>query len=208
MKRALLIAILGLAMCGVAAAAGVAPNKRRSCAPQQARVRLASERVHVYRVRGRTYACHIETGRRHALGDYPSSASQTVTWLSAIRLAGDLVGHGIVVSREKDWPGVSVRNVRTGGLVHSVEAVTALGRQDRWLRAYVTDLVLHPSGDVAWIAQNAHVDPVRFEVFKIDTSAGRVVLDASPSIRPQSLALSGREIYWINGEEPRSSRLR
>jgi hypothetical protein len=208
MRRLLVVAVLVAGIGGVIVAVDAAPAERRSCAPQAARLRLASERVQVYRVRGRTYACHIKTGKRQALSDYPSSASQTVIWLSAMRLAGDLVGHGIVVSRSEDWPGVNVRNVRTGRLVHSVEAITALGRQDRWLRAYVTDLVLHPSGDVAWIAQNAHVNPVRFEVFKLDTTAGRVLLDASPAIRPESLALSGREIYWINGDEPHSNRLR
>lgn len=195
-----MVAVLGLVLV-----TGVAEGKPRACAPEGARVHATGAKLQVYRHRGRMYACHRHTGTRRALAD---DLAPAVLWLSSIRVAGDLVGHGVVVSRGDDLPLVGVRNIRTGALVHLAEAVTPMGRRDDKLRAFVRDLVLHPSGDVAWIAQNANVWPARFEVYKIDGAAGRVMLAASTAIHPDSLLLHGRTISWIAGDDRRFARLR
>jgi hypothetical protein len=73
----------------------------------------------------------------------------------------------------------------------------------------VTDLELSSEGAVAWIVSGRPDDDDYFYVQKTDgTADGQVVLDEGAAIDPRSLAISGRRIYWTNGDQVRSAVLR
>jgi hypothetical protein len=83
------------------------------------------------------------------------------------------------------------------------------------LNEVVRSLVLKPNGSIAWIALFSPPgdQPLEsYQVNEVETDRGdrRTKLDQGPTIRPRSLALSdGRKtIYWRNGTEVRSARLR
>jgi len=71
-----------------------------------------------------------------------------------------------------------------------------------------TQIVLAPSGSVAWIVNdNFSPDPPTFQVWKAPVGAAPVRLASGGDIDPQSLALAGGRLYWTQAGSPRSDTL-
>jgi hypothetical protein len=158
-------------------------------------------RVHAHSARQRTYVCDVRSGRSHYLGDRLTfSGGGTDFVVGHYRLAGHYLGYSYDESGMEDYTTVRVMDIRTGRLRHNADGITQLGTPDFNQKPGVTDLELRPSGDVAWIARNIYVQPMRLEVFKLDAQ-GRTLLDAKSQIDPNSLAISGKRIYWTTGAQ-------
>lgn len=71
-----------------------------------------------------------------------------------------------------------------------------------------TQIVLAPSGSVAWIVNNsAQASSPTSEVWKAPVGAGPVRLASGGDIDPHSLALAGGRLYWTQAGSPRSDTL-
>jgi len=80
--------------------------------------------------------------------------------------------------------------------------------------ARVRDVVLMPSGNVAWIqtapSEGQALDEVpQFNSFEVGARQGgkTVLLDSGRGIDPRSLASSGSILYWTNGARASTARL-
>lgn len=77
--------------------------------------------------------------------------------------------------------------------------------------AFVSDVELQRTGSVAYIEASSTnptvTDPDTFEVAKREAGT-TTVLDSGPEIGPDSLAVSGTTVYWTNGLQAKSARLR
>lgn len=169
----------------------------RSCRPHGASAVTSNSVAQVYRIRGRTFGCVRSGGPRRALGDYPLSASETTLRVSNVRLSGRQVAYSFDTSRDKAESEVRVKNLGTGKLLHDATAVASMaGLGDfNGKPAGVTALEFGSGSDVAWIARNVYVAPVRLEVFALHGHSRRL-LAADPSIDPTSLRVVDHRILW------------
>ena len=153
------------------------------------------------------YGCLHSRGRRVGLG-VVGAAGVFLDRIAPVRLAGRYVGHANEFTASPgDATGavVLVTDLRTGRVKRRFENAPTFSTYD------VTDLELSVTGSVAWIARvrSGAGGAEIHEVVKMDsTTATAQVLDAGPSIAPDSLALSGSTLYWTNGAVPRSAVLR
>lgn len=93
---------------------------------------------------------------------------------------------------------VEVVNAKRGylGLSHDVD-------DDPAVTTTVTDLVLRPTGSVAWINDRAGVRSV-----EALTSGDLRTLDSGTEIKADSLNLQGTTLSWTNGVEAKTATLR
>jgi hypothetical protein len=71
----------------------------------------------------------------------------------------------------------------------------------------VTDLVLRPTGRIAWIGPGERAGGSGYAVWTQGSNNAAVAVDAAPGIEPGSLALAGSRLYWIRAQQPQSQRL-
>ena len=207
---------LGLAV----ATGGVADAARkgaRACQPNGSKTVLASGTARVFTKRGpkrpasadpstltRLYGCGA--GRRPVKMATRGVYSAGTLSFRLEQLAGRFAS---VVTSSDDRGGYSdelevydLRRRRRTSLISPVQ------------EARIRDVVLMPSGNVAWIqtatsaGQAPGGEPV-FNNFEVRTRQGgrTVLLDSGPGIGARSLASSGSTLYWTNGPQARTARL-
>jgi len=215
---ALLAALVLLGV--VPAMGGVADAARkgaRACQPNGSKTVLASGTARVFTKRGpkrpasadpstltRLYGCRA--GRRPVKMATRGVYSAGTLSFRLEQLAG---GFASVVTSSDDRGGYTdelevydLRRRRRTSLISPVQ------------EARIRDVVLVPSGNVAWIqtapsaGQAPGGDPV-FNSFEVRTRQGgrTVLLDSGPGIGATSLASSGSILYWTNGAQARTARL-
>jgi hypothetical protein len=165
---------------------------------------LANDQVRIYRVKDRdgprvVVACHRSNGRR------------TGIWYGAglpdhLRLARRFLATASRnCNRYYCMASVYRRDVRSGRLR------TLQLESGSWPPRAV-DLELARDGSVAWITAsggNSPMDPPAIFTVRTADPSGRVSIhDESPAIASDSLALSGRYVYWIKDGVPASAGLR
>lgn len=169
----------------------------------------------VYRVRDRTpgfeqsiwYGCERRTGKLRRL-----DRGREFVHVSNIALAGRFVGYS---AWEEDPAGleiaeqVHVDDLRSGD-GHRFDAAL---HYETGVNQRVRSLVLAPRGSTAWIVERGAPGTISsLGVHRVEASRDwkRTRLDEGPAIARRSLALSddSKRIYWRNGHEARSARLR
>jgi hypothetical protein len=107
---------------------------------------------------------------------------------------------------------IIVRNVATGAVLHRLPTgspATPPKYRDVGIGP-ATALVVKRDGAVAWIVEiveeSASGAVVTYQVHAVDSTGSRV-LAASSEIEPESLALAGSTLYWMQGGKPQSATL-
>jgi hypothetical protein len=182
------------------AALGLAPDAAGGRAADCSRTGTtidANSRIRLYRVGSAQahviYAC-ARTGKRRKLGTLEIDGSGLVQLV----LAGRYVAYDNQVCNRTDGgctSYVEVRDALTGRYVRSIAGVPP---------AAVSDIVLTPTGEVAWLRAAAEG---RASLHKSDAEGEDVLLDDG-SAEPGSLALAGTRVYWTSAGQPRSAQLR
>jgi len=180
---------------------------------------VANRTIRVYLRRNklggeRLRVCWVTTGAAQTI---KFSAAPVLDLVRQYRIAGRYFAAATVeVLNKPAAPGVGLgvgvwdakrRKVVAGFLAQPPEpGATDLLYTDS--RPGVTDLELTSGGAVAWIVSGRPNNDGYFSIQKADgTAPGKVVLDEGPTIDPDSLAIGGNRIYWVNAGQPRSAIL-
>jgi hypothetical protein len=196
----------------VGAAAPIAPSAvarhhRSLCNPHGSETLAANRSVRVYSLpewiegvrtgRHRTYVCLFRRGKTLALE--PSHRPRFHT-LAHFTLAGTVLAfvenqHGI----DTGCVGINVIDVAKGRTIFSVP-VGCYSANFGGSGVVAVNLIVNEHGSVAWIVSRRETnEPMTFEVHIGSTSGSALLLDAGPSIVPESLRLApGGEVSWLD----------
>ena len=195
-------AVIGVAWSVSAADTSAATSP--ACSPSGIKTLAQTTSVRVYRLgKVRVYGCVFSSGARRRLDRGSAFPVQP----STIRINGRFVGfaRGAPTARGDDLS-VNVVDLRSGDALYSVEDPG--GTDDI---APITDLEVTSTGAMGWIVRVESEPHVRRnEVLSVDT-AGVRIRDAGTNtagIEPNSLAVSGRRIYWVKGDTAMTVKLR
>jgi hypothetical protein len=107
---------------------------------------------------------------------------------------------------------IQVRDLRTHRLIHSSPTSTSEPPPSKVIgNGPAEGVVVKSNGSVAWIAvdgvhPNAPTLSTTYQVWKIDRT-GQHLLAMGPQIVPDSIALAGSTVYWMNGGAPEMAAL-
>jgi hypothetical protein len=208
-----------IALGAVAIALFTAPAAQagKTCRPQPRHATVqtvaANDLVRVYKIvdpdhaegfpdMGDVYACDRATGWRRKLG--LDGAYPDLIEIRPLRVVGRLVAYSNSCTGCRDhyrFPGrVSVLDMATR---HHLSVYTHADQD-----GYATDLVLAPSGSVAWISAESYVENRRVYVVRRHDSGGTADLDRGRHIDPRSLTLDADSVLqWTHSRESRSAPL-
>jgi hypothetical protein len=197
LKLAFVAVSLLFALMPPAASAG---TKRAPCTFVQPTVTVyASEYARVFQKRAKdadnpdpVYACLYSRNRVFRLGTDDCFDSHGV---GDVRLAGRYVGYSVeVCGISEGSDDVRVKDLRTGALVHHVDATDTVPVPDSYV---VTDLELRRTGAVGWIVERFEdAGPNGFEVHTLGRDGVNRIVDSSTQIEKNSLALSQQWLFW------------
>lgn len=195
--------------------ADAARKGARACQPAGSRTVAASGSARVYTRRGRVRFASPPTGtilNGCRVGGRPVKMAVAAEFSAGtlsfgkVELAG---GFASVVTSSDD----------RGGFSQELEVYNLRGRRRVALisppqGARIRDVVLRPSGNVAWIqtapsagqAPDEEPELNSFEV-RARQRGKTVLLDSGAAINPESLAGSGSILYWTNGGRASTARL-
>jgi hypothetical protein len=203
------LAVILITIAGVAASAAPAKTRHPSCAARGSHTVVQTRQVRVFRLKGETFGCLFQLGKKRPLGDTPGFPDSLVA--TNISVAGHFVGYQLkFIGRTGSSFNVRVLDLKLGRRVHNVRAGEfPFGDENPNVKdPGVTALAVTSTGAVAWIVRNSFADPVRLEVHK-DDSDGPTLLDTGDGIDPASLAVSTSGVaYWLHADAPHSTQLR
>jgi len=154
------------------------------------------------------YACRLKSGKRFVLGGNECFGND-LGRVGDYALSGNYIAYEAFTCGDPEGEAdVKRRNLKTGAMsAFSAEQgpIPGGGVQDY----SVTDVVIRDNGNMAWIALAKVLSGgsgQRYDVRRvIGSTADRV--DFGTTITPDSLALSGTTIFWLNGATPKSASL-
>jgi hypothetical protein len=154
------------------------------------------------------YGCLFSVGRKYRIGIVDHDAQHSFS-LSPMRLRGRYVGFADQYGHPAGgtYAAIRVVDLRTGEQLHGIDTPRM---EDLAPELLVTDLVLRPNGNVAWILTKNRVLPRPvYDVYKHDPSAPerQRALDSSRAIDPNSLTLAGSTVRWSKRGVRRSATL-
>jgi hypothetical protein len=213
------LALLAVALLAATGAhAGVSPDSAlartgRPCASPGSTTLVQTRSVRVYSKRGVKVACHMGSSRRTAFANSPRDCPN-ICFMKQLRTAGVMVAYDLGSTGRKGTSyNLRALNTRTGRFVRDLfqgESVDALPRLEETLAA----LQVRSNGSIVWISDvrvGGRSTPQTYEVRRADTGVERGaidLLDSSPDIDPNSLALDGANAHWTRAGEPRSAPVR
>lgn len=154
------------------------------------------------------HACRLRTGKRYTLGGNECFGND-LGRVGDYALANNVIAYEAYTCGDPEGEAdAKTLNVATG-VKRSYQAeegeLPGGGVQDY----SITDIVVRPNGNVAWIALAKHLsggNQTRYDVRRaIDQNVTRV--DFGPNIVPDSLAYSGGRIFWLKGEDAKWATL-
>jgi hypothetical protein len=189
-----------------------------SCASQGSLTLLQTRSLRVYSKRGVKAACHLASGRRTVFDNRPSPCFPEICFMRQLRTAGVMVAYDLGNDgRRGSEYRLRVLNARTGRIVRSVaqgDGTAALPRREATLVA----LRVRSNGSIVWISDvrtefaSTMPEAQTYEVRRADTGVrdrgANELLDSSPDIDPNSLALDGANARWTRAGEPVSAPVR
>ena len=219
--------VLGVVVLAVLASVPASPaDARQRCAASGSKTLEATERARVFRWQATSpdsyevYGCLYRRNRRLKL-DFNQTEDDPYGPYVEIRLITLAGRHVAWVNDWSERPGrrttVNVVDLRSGRKMHSW---TGGGEQfgyytPGWETDHrhvysTTDLVVKPSGAVAWIAWTRVGEPYRdyeYTIYKSDATGEGILLDSGVNLDKDSLALSGSTIYWTKDGRAHSATL-
>ncbi|MDQ3934332.1 MAG: hypothetical protein M3340_06835 [Actinomycetota bacterium] len=154
------------------------------------------------------YACRIKTGKRYLLGgDF--CFGNDLGEIEEFALAGNYVAYEAYTCGDPEGEADAKRlNVATGAKA-SFSAEQGPITEGNVEDYSITDIVVKANGNMAWIALAKQVvggNQTRYDVRRaINGVVDRV--DFGPNIVADSLALSGGNIFWLEGNNAKSASL-
>lgn len=154
------------------------------------------------------YACRVKNGKRFVLGGNECFGNN-LGQIGNYAFAGNFIAYEARTCGDPEGESdAKVLNLATGVKIRYQAEQGFLpggGVQD----FSITDIVVRPNGNVAWIAFAQHLsggNATRYDVRRvIDQNVTRI--DSGTTIVPDSLALSGTHLYWLDAETPETSEL-
>ena len=154
------------------------------------------------------YACRIKNGKRYLLGGNECFGND-LGEIGEYAFAGNVIAYEARTCGDPEGESdAKVLNLSTGFKAKYQAEEGELpggGVQDY----SITDIVARPNGNVAWIALAKHVsggNATRYDVRRvIDQNVTRI--DFGTTIVPDSLAISGTHIFWIEGNNAKTAEL-
>jgi hypothetical protein len=221
------IILLGLLAGASVAAARLRHRVAPRCPPGNEGVMAAGAQVVVYKAGTSVYepeehkfeegpeeifGCAHRAKRPYRLGPpLYGSATSGNGGVGSITLAGPIVAYDVgevpgmeALSNRRSVHEIWVRNLRTGKLIHRVPNGSPAELGDVGL-GDTTEIVVKSDGSVAWIVR-AGDTLGGIQVRSVDKT-GSHLLAASSEIDPDSLALAGSTLYWMQGGKPMSAVL-
>jgi hypothetical protein len=199
-----LTAAAGIGVALVASAANTSAATTHACSPSGSKTLAQTASVRVYRLgEVRVYGCVFSSGVRRRL----DRGSEFPVQSSTVRINGRFVGfaRGAPTARGNDLS-VNVVDLKSGDARYAVRDPG--GTDDI---APISDLEVTSTGAMGWIVRVESEPHVRRnEVLTVDT-AGVRIRDAgtdTAGIEPNSLAVSGRRLYWVKGGTATAVKLR
>ena len=189
-----------------------------SCASSGSTTLVQTRSLRLYSQRGGVkVACHLASGRRTVFDNRLRPCFPEICFMRQLRTAGVMVAFDIGNSgRRGSEYRLRVLNARTGRIVRSVaqgDGAAALPRR----KATLVALQVRSNGSIVWISdvrtETASMPEAQtYEVRRADTGVrdrgANELLDSSPEIDPNSLALDGANARWTRAGEPRSAPVR
>lgn len=210
-----------MVLVGVGSIIGIAEANAsvRVCGPGNGHLVIARDvqaevyRVHkyesaVYEYRGCVFGSKrsLRLGRELVSGSpYGSLAIKDMVLASAIVAYETELSSG-AGELKKSERHVVVVDLRTGQVLHRVP--TGMSRYPALKitgAGEVCAIVVKRNGAVAWINDTSQREN-RFEVHALDANGERVLAVGS-NVAPESLALAGSTVYWVEGGKPMSATL-
>lgn len=184
------------ALAALVAAVLPATSSASTCVPSGAKVLDANKSVVVYKKGKAVKGCYLKTGKTTGLNGS-----------DALRIAGSMVAY----TYANDFPGpagtdagsaVNVWDLKTGKLVTGFQR----DKEDDDLNYTTGDLELSKSGTVALTDEDGASNDRRVVQAK-KGAAAFTTLDTGKDIVLDSLAISGKHVFWLNGATPKVATL-
>ncbi len=211
-------ALISISPTAIATAATHARHGHKGtagCPPKHEAVLAADAQAIVYKaptlpesLGGDIFACSYSNKHSFRLGSEPYGGPSGSGGVLQIALAGPVVAYGV----EESYTGPSghsfseiwVRNLVTGRVIHRMPNGSPPEPGDIGLGGTLA-IIVKSDGSVAWIV-GASEQLGHLQVRSVDKT-GSHLLAASPEIEPDSLALAGSTLYWMQGGKPMSAML-
>jgi hypothetical protein len=191
--------------CLLASVGAPTAEARRGCGERSATI-AASEQVRVYRQAARTYMC-IGKARRPLRIDNFEGRVRHVSIAGRFVVFAELVSAGladegmyaaVVDTRRRQQ--VTLEDIYTGEIGES---------------GTLHDLQVNSRGIAALIATVSGVDRYTgsttrsraLKLINVPGTSGPMIVERSPELDPNSLALARNRVYWTVGQDVRSQRL-
>lgn len=146
------------------------------------------------------YACLFSADKRVPLTPIDESMELTLP-----RVVAPLVAFAVAnCPGASCYSSVTVRNLQDGRVISDLDASMTGGAPGDG--EHVTDIELKPNGSLAWLVHLVGAARNTIEVVAVDAN-GRRLLESSPDIDPQSLALDGSTLSWSTGGVTHSATL-
>ncbi len=161
----------------------------------------------VYKASTGIFGCAYDAKHAYYLGPSPYGSAQVSGGTFSVTVVGSVVAYSVEKSDilgEYEVYEVRVRNLRTGKVIHRVPTGSPPQPGSIGIGS-TTAIVVKRDGSVAWIV-TCVTQLGGFQVHSIDKT-GSHVLAVSPEIAPNSLALAGSTLYWLQGGKPMSATL-
>jgi hypothetical protein len=154
------------------------------------------------------YACRIKNGKRYVLGGNECFGNDLGS-VGDYTLAGNYIAYEARTCGDPEGESDAVRlNVSNGtrGTASAESGPLAGGGVQDYS---ITDIVVKPNGNMAWIALSKHLSGGNTSRYEVRRAIGAVTdtVASGTTIVADSLALSAGTIYWLEGATPKSSML-
>jgi hypothetical protein len=213
----LLLITLAMTSSTTAAAHTVYHKTHPTCNRNHTHIITADTQAVVYSLfdAENAFGCAFSQGHQYELGPLPIEGScgpNGCLVINHIVLAGPLVAYeyfstaGQGELREEETL-IVIRDLRNGHILHRIPTGTPIPPSPRVIGSGpVESMVLKSDGSVAWINEYSVGKITSYEVHAFDKTGSRV-LATGTNIVPNSLALAGSTLYWIQEGKPFSAML-
>jgi hypothetical protein len=201
--------------CTTAAASDARSSRRMAtrCPRRQSHVLAVDAKANVYQTARGVFGCAYGHDHSYSLappGFLPGLSNPKQVNIK--RLAGPIVAIELYEYRSEIKPLIIVSDLRTGRVIHTVRTGANYCNISGFCRELATPLVLEEDGSAAWVvSQTNRTGNTQTEIISVDSTGSHVVAFGRTYegivIDPQSLALTGSTLHWMQNGELMSATL-
>jgi hypothetical protein len=186
-------------------AGGDQASARSECSTSGSRTLAATDSSRVFTKRGRVYGCLFSVGRPFFLDQDVRACDDACSGVRRVSVSGRFVAWERRFG-SRSATGAAV--MRTDLRARRSALLWTSGEVDESNNWMVDALASTRSGDVAWIASRFHLGEAPAYTVRASVGGDDRELASGTDIDPSSLAVGGRFVYWMAGQETRSYALK